>query len=101
MTAKLPDVASVTRRSQPMSRVEAAGLLQLSDQALLEQVQRQCFAFFWEGADSHSGLAADRRSIEDAAGEIPVTIGGSGFGVMALIVAVERGWITRAEGLQQ
>ncbi len=83
-----------------MSRVEAASLLQLSDEALLEQVQRQCFAFFWEGADSRSGLAADRRSIDDT-GEIPITIGGSGFGIMALIVAVEREWVTRAEGLQQ
>ncbi|HEX4377521.1 MAG TPA: glucoamylase family protein [Steroidobacteraceae bacterium] len=84
-----------------MSRVEAVSLLQLSDEALLEEVQRQCFSFFWEGADRHSGLAPDRRSIDGGPGEVPITIGGSGFGIMALIVAVERQWITRAEGLQQ
>jgi hypothetical protein len=79
----------------------AAELLQLSDDALLERVQRQCFAYFWEGADQRSGLAADRRGITDLPPGIPVTIGGSGFGIMALLVAVERGWITRAEAIAQ
>ncbi len=33
--------------------------------------------------------------------EDPVTVGGSGFGVMALIVAAERGWITRDAALER
>jgi hypothetical protein len=75
-------------------------LLALSDDALLEQVQRQCFEFFWDGADS-TGLAPDRRSLADPDRGVPITIGGSGFGIMAILVAVERGWVARDEALER
>ena len=79
-------------------------LAALPDDALLEIVQRQTFRYFWEGAHPVSGLAFDRRtsgtSVDDAV-EDPVTIGGSGFGVMTLIVATERGWIERGAALER
>jgi hypothetical protein len=74
-------------------------LAALPDEALLEAVQRQTFRFFWEGAHPSSGLAADRRKIEDSPADDLVATGGSGFGVMSVIAAVERGWITRAAGV--
>ena len=73
-----------------------AALAALPDDELLEAVQRQCFRFFWEGAHPSSGLAPDRRYTRGAARDELVATGGSGFGLMALIVAVERGWVTRA-----
>jgi hypothetical protein len=78
-----------------------ATLAALPDDDLLEAVQRQTFRFFWEGAHSPSGLAPDRRSAHDGPVDDQVTIGGSGFGVMAIIVAVERGWVTREEALER
>ncbi|MEJ8810794.1 glucoamylase family protein [Variovorax ureilyticus] len=80
-------------------------LAALPDEALIEAVQRQTFRYFWEGADAASGLALDRRTLvgltgEDRADE-RVAIGGTGFGVMALIVAVERGWVTRDAALDR
>jgi hypothetical protein len=72
-------------------------LAALPDDALLEAVQRQTFRFFWEGAHEMSGLAPDRCTTTADASDDLVAIGGSGFGVMALIVAVERGWVTRNE----
>jgi hypothetical protein len=74
-------------------------LARLPAEQLLEAVQRQTFRFFWEGADPLTGLAADRRSGSDADADDKLTIGGSGFGIMAIVVAVERGWITRAAAL--
>ena len=69
----------------------------LSDERLLDLVQRQTFLFFWDGAQPASGLARDRTGrLTDPADDVVAT-GGSGFGVMALIVACERGWVTRAE----
>ncbi len=82
----------------------AAKLAALPDEALLDRVQRQTFRYFWEGAHPISGLAFDRRTSEKRAGgsaEDPVAIGGSGFGVMALIVATERGWIARGAALER
>src|SRR6516165_5748077 len=67
----------------------------LSDSALLDLVQRQTFKYFWEFAHPVSGLARERSNITFGYGDEVVTTGGSGFGIMAMIVAAERNWITR------
>lgn len=87
----------------------------LSDEQLLETIQRQTFRYFWHGAHPVSGLALERSNtvyaefywdyINEAWGEPNVSkspwgpdagaIGGTGFGIMGTIVAVERGWIGR------
>jgi hypothetical protein len=69
----------------------------LSDEDLLDLVQRQTFLYFWDGAQSASGLARDRTGRLADPADDDVAIGGSGFGIMALIVACERGWVTRSE----
>jgi hypothetical protein len=78
-----------------------AALAALPDDALIEAVQRQTFRFFWEGAHPASGLAPDRRTTRVQEVDDLVAIGGSGFGVMALIVAVERGWVTREAAVER
>ncbi len=82
-----------------MASPSAAKMSELADDALLESVQRQTFRFFWEGAHRRTGLAPDRRTTRARRVDDLVAIGGSGFGVMALIVAVERRWVTRAQAL--
>jgi len=72
-----------------------AELALLDDEALIDAVQRQTFRFFWEGSHPASGLAPDRRTTRDEPADDLAAIGGTGFGVMALIVATERGWVTR------
>lgn len=67
----------------------------LSDSALLDLVQRQTFRYFWDFAHPVSGLARERSNENFGYGNETVTIGGTGFGIMSVIVAVERGWITR------
>lgn len=66
----------------------------LSDNALLDKVQQQTFKYFWDFAHPVSGLARERNT----SGEI-VTSGGSGFGIMSIPVAINRSFITRAQGL--
>ncbi len=73
----------------------------LSDDDLLELVQRQTFRFFWDGAHPVSGLARDRTNVQDKYGPEAMAIGGTGFGAIAIIVATERGWISRAEAVDQ
>ena len=67
----------------------------LSDTALLTLVQKQTFRYFWDFAHPVSGMARERSNPAFGYGDEVVTTGGSGFGVMAVIVATERGWITR------
>lgn len=75
-----------------------------SDSAFLDFIQKVHFNYMWEGADSTSGLAKERIHLD---GVYPqndqntVTIGGSGFGVAGIIVAMDRGFITREEGVDR
>lgn len=69
----------------------------ISDAELLTKVQQQTFKYFWDFAHPVSGLA--REGSKHAANI--VTSGGSGFGIMALLVGIERGFITKAQGLQR
>jgi hypothetical protein len=73
----------------------------LADEELLEAVQRQTFRYFWEGAHPVSFLARDRSFTTSDPQDDKVTMGGTGFGVMAIIVAVERQWVTREEALKR
>jgi hypothetical protein len=73
----------------------------LPDDALIELVQRQTFRYFWEGAHPLCGLARDRTGLEHDPKDDLVGTGGSGFAVMAIIVAAERGWITRDDAVDR
>jgi hypothetical protein len=68
----------------------------LSDDELLTLVQEQTFRFFWDYAHPVSGLARERTGSGDV-----VTSGGSGFGLMAILVGIKRGFITRQEGFER
>ena len=65
-----------------------------TDSALLDMVQRATFKYFWDYAHPVSGLARERLGSGETC-----AIGGSGFGVMAIIVGIERGFITRTQGV--
>lgn len=65
----------------------------MTDDDFLDMVQRATFRYFYHFAHPNCGLARERNTSGDI-----VTIGGSGFGVMALIVGIERNFITREEG---
>ncbi|ANE51045.1 glucoamylase family protein [Flavisolibacter tropicus] len=67
----------------------------LSDSALLELVQKQTFRYFWDFAHPVSGMARERSNTAFEYGGEVVTTGGTGFGVMSIVVAANRGWITR------
>lgn len=74
----------------------------LTDNLLLDTIQYYTFQYFWDGAEPVSGMARERYHVD---GDYPqndkhiITSGGSGFGIMAIIVGIERGFITRSEGL--
>jgi hypothetical protein len=67
----------------------------LSDEALLDLVQAQTFRYFWDGAHPYCGLA--REGLNFGHPLDTVTIGGTGFGLMTIVVAAERGFVTRTQ----
>jgi hypothetical protein len=76
----------------------------LSTDSLLTLVQYRTFQYFWEGAEPVSGMARERYHVD---GIYPqndkhiVTSGGTGFGIMAILTGIERGFISREEGLNR
>ena len=62
----------------------------ISDSALLTLVEQQTFKYFYDFGHPVSGLARERNTSADV-----VTTGGSGFGVMALLVGAQRNFISR------
>lgn len=76
----------------------------LSEEALMDSVQYRTFQYFWDGAEPNSGMARERFHVD---GDYPqndqnvVTSGGSGFGLMAILTGIERGFITREEGVER
>ena len=76
----------------------------ISDDSLFTLVQYKTFQYFWEGAEPTSGAARERFHVDN---DYPdndkniVTTGGTGFGVMAILVGIERKFITREEGVKR
>ncbi len=85
-------------------KTSSAEIEKLSDEQLLDLVQEKTFQYFWDGAEPNSGMARERFHMD---GNYPqddkhiVTSGGSGFGVMAILAGIERGFITREEGVDR
>ena len=74
------------------------------DTALFRIVQQQTFNYFWDGAEPNSGLARERYHTDNIYPQNDkqvITSGGGGFGVMAILVGIERDFITRKHGLER
>ena len=78
--------------------------LSASDTSLFRLVQQQTFQYFWDGAEPTSGMARERFHEDNIYPENDkniITSGGSGFGVMAILVGIERRFITRKQGVER
>ena len=87
-----------------VNTAQTATALSKEDQLIFDSVQRAAFRYFWEGAEPVSGLARERYHADNVYPQndkSTVTSGGAGFGVMAILVAIERNFITRTEGRER
>lgn len=72
----------------------------LTNEELMDLVQSKTFNYFWDYAEENSGAARERYTPSNTSnGQNTVTTGGSGFGLMSILVGIERGYITRDEGI--
>jgi hypothetical protein len=89
---------------QPSS-APAAYRLSGDDERFLEDLSRRTFSFFWEQADSATGIIRDRSKTDgspasEGAREIG-SIAAVGFGLSGLCIAAERGWQPRAQAIER
>ncbi len=69
---------------------------EITNDQLLQLIEQHTFKYFWDFGHPVSGLARERNTSGDI-----VTSGGSGFGIMAIVIGIERGFITRSEGINR
>ena len=86
-----------TYRQSPLSAAASTATRDLNDDELLAMLQEASFCYYWEGADPASGMARENIPGDDRI----VATGASGFGIMALIVGVDRGFISREQGVER
>src|SRR5438128_2748118 len=71
----------------------------------LEDLSRRAFLYFWEQADTKTGLVLDRSKTSgepsDENHRTIASIASTGFGLTALCIAAERGWIDRARARER
>src|SRR5690606_11343798 len=90
------------KKNSPYVSIPVTGVTKnLPDSACLERVQKQTFRYFWDFAHPVSGLARERSNEAYDYGQEVTTTGGTGFGIMAMIVAAERRWIPREQAVDR
>ena len=76
--------------------------LKPAERTFLEDFEKRCVRYFWEQADPHTGIVLDRaRNDGSAAGSNVGSTAATGFGLSALCVAANRGWIPRNQVRQR
>lgn len=95
-TYKISAVDLSLNESDLSDEVTSTATHAMSDEELLTMLQEATFRYFWDYAHPTSGMIRERYGSGNT-----VTTGGSGFGVMAIIVGIERGFITREEGAER
>jgi exo beta-1,2-glucooligosaccharide sophorohydrolase (non-reducing end) len=81
-------------RQSKLSETATATTRVMTDDELLTMLQEECFRYYWESAHPDSGTSLENIPGDDRI----VATGASGFGIMALVVGVDRGFITREQG---
>lgn len=89
----------IAGNESPLSAEVSATTHAMTDEEFLDMTQLATFRYFWDWGDPTSGLARERWHPNES--DVTNTIGGSGFGVMAIISGIERKFITREQGAQR
>jgi exo beta-1,2-glucooligosaccharide sophorohydrolase (non-reducing end) len=79
----------------PASGIVSAATRELNDDELLTMLQEAAFQYYWDGAGPNSGMAHENKPGDDRI----VATGASGLAIEALLVAVDRQFITREQGM--
>ena len=74
----------------------------LSDEEMMDLTQETTFKYFWDFAEPNSGAAKERYHPNNPSlNQNVVTTGGTGFGLMSILVGMERNFITKSEGIER
>ncbi|MFC4723341.1 glucoamylase family protein [Geojedonia litorea] len=83
-------------------QVDPTPVVPLSDEEMMNLTQETTFKYFWDFANTISGAAKERYHPDNPTlNQNVVTSGGTGFGLMAILVGIERGYVTRSQAVER
>jgi len=98
-------IAATLNLPAPAEDIAPAYTLKPSDRAFIEDLERRAVLYFWEQADRETGLVLDRASADGGRAKGPSrdigSIAATGFGLTAICIGVEHGWIPRDQGVER
>jgi exo beta-1,2-glucooligosaccharide sophorohydrolase (non-reducing end) len=98
MTASYRVTARISSlRESSVSVSATASTHPMTDGELLTMVQRASFRYYWEANEPHSGMTRESTPGNDDM----IAVGASGFGIMAITVGADRGFITRQQAIDR
>ena len=106
-TAMLLSIGSCSTSNDPVTPEpnnpsEPPSTTQLTDAELMTMVQKDVIKYFWDYAEPNSKLARERYHTENPGFDAnTVSVGGSGFGIMTLLVGIKNGDIARSEAVSR
>lgn len=87
----------VAGNESPLTGEVRAATRTMTDDELLNMVQQAQFNYYWDGASKNAGMAIEIKPGD----QNQIALGSSGFGLMALVVGIDRGFVTREEGVDR
>jgi len=100
----IPIIAIIGLLGCGPKKTQSSASINWTENQLLDTLQYQTFQYFWDGAEPNSGMACERIHTDNVYPKNDahiITLGGSGFGVMAILVGIERDFITREQALKR
>jgi hypothetical protein len=94
-------VSPAAEVTSPAAARDQVAAISLPDRAFVEDLEHRSFAYFWEQADHGTGLVLDRARVDGGRAKGPsrdiASTAATGFGLTAICIGAERGWITKQE----
>ena len=88
--------------SDPSNGIPDPPIIELTDEELLDLTQRETFRYFWDFAEVNSGAARERFHPDNPSLDANiVTTGGTGFGLMSILVGIERNYVSRSQAVER
>ena len=94
-------IKTVEGEESMTSRIVSATSYNMTDEELLSSVQEAAFRYFWDYGHPVSGMAMEGYNINTDHTINHCALGGTGMGLMAIMVGIERGFVTRDEAAER
>lgn len=96
-TRAAADIAADNPRFADPQSVPGKGVFSAEDEAFLDDLTRRGVMFFVDEANPDTGLMPDRARADGGVSNDVSSIASVGFGLTALCIGVERGWVSRED----